>query len=118
MGKSVLEQLPELAKQFGPEMFHSKLETMFLNSLSDSVHAVRAASIENISIICKNFGNEWTINHFLPKITEQYSASSGFSTRLTILHSLPQLASVMNPEQIQTLLCAMLMKGMQDGVPN
>jgi len=116
--KSVLEQVPDFARQFGPEMFHSKLETMFLNSLSDSVHAVRNASIGNMAIICKHFGAEWTVSHLLPKITDQYSNSAGFSTRLTILHSLAQLAGTLSTEQVQSLLLPMIIKGMGDNVPN
>ena len=43
-----------------------------------------------------HFGREWTIENLLPKITEQYSLQTGFSTRLTILHALPKLAYVLS----------------------
>lgn len=116
--KSVLEQIPELARQFGPELFQSKLEAIFFNSLGDSVHAVRFAAVENVGTICAHFGAEWTTTHFLPKIAEQYQTNSGFSTRITILHALPQLSKVMKPEQVQSLLIPILLKGLGDGVPN
>merc|ERR1712194_196661 len=102
--KSVLEQIPDLARQFGPDLFQTKLESIFFNSLGDSVHAVRFAAVENVGIICGHFGQEWTNSHFLPKITEQYQTNSGFSTRITILHALPQLSKVMKPEQVQSVL--------------
>ncbi len=38
---AVIDQIPKLAKHFGPELFQSKLEGLFLSSLSDSVHSVR-----------------------------------------------------------------------------
>ena len=101
--KSVLEQIPELARQFGAELFQTKLEAIFFNSLGDSVHAVRFAAVENVGVICGHFGHDWTTSHFLPKIMEQYQTNSGFSTRTTILHSLPQLAKVMKPEQVYSI---------------
>ena len=70
--KSVIQQIPELAKHFGLEMYQQKLEALFLSSLSDSVHAVRVAAINNIHQICETFGQNWTVEHFLPKMTEQY----------------------------------------------
>ncbi len=62
-----------LAKQFGLDMFHSKLEGMFLSSLSDSVHLVRQSVIDNVTALAESFGAQWTIDHLLPKVLEQYS---------------------------------------------
>lgn len=116
--KSVLEQIPSLAQQFGPEVFQSKLESIFFNSLGDSVHAVRFAAVETAYSICSNYGQEWTLRSFLPRMLEQYQTNSGFSTRITILHALPQLARVMKADSIQQLLIPILLKGFGDVVPN
>lgn len=116
--KSVLEQIPALASQFGPEMFSSKLESIFFNSLGDSVHAVRFSAVQTAYDICHNFGIEWTLRSFLPRMLEQYQTNSGFSTRITILHALPQLSKVIKPDSVQSLLLPILLKGFQDIVPN
>jgi len=116
--KSVIEQMPELARKFGQEFFETKLESIIFSSLSDSVHAVRFAALKNVGTICQHFGREWTTNHVLNKVTDQYNETSGFSTRITILHTLPEIAQVMNQDQIQSHLLPILKKGLNDSVPN
>merc|ERR1719388_181715 len=74
---SVVEQVPKLAKLFGVDMFQSKLEALFLSSLRDSVHSVRQAAIQHLREIAQTFGSQWTVEHLMPKIMEQYSQSIG-----------------------------------------
>jgi serine/threonine-protein phosphatase 2A regulatory subunit A len=111
-------QMPSLARQFGQEVFKAKLEQLFLSSLTDSVQQVREATIKNLGDIAKNFGTEWAAGHLLPKIEEQYTPTSGYSSRLTILHAMTQLCGVMTPEQIVQLVVPTLVKGTKDTVPN
>mmetsp|Transcript_10526 Transcript_10526/g.23807 ORF Transcript_10526/g.23807 Transcript_10526/m.23807 type:complete len:300 (-) Transcript_10526:82-981(-) len=116
--KSVVEQVPKLARLFGKEMFESKLETLFLSSLKDSVHCVRQAAIEHIRDITETFGVQWTVDHLLPKLVEQYSQSTGYACRVTTLHVLEQVTGVMNTDQIVSLILPLLIKATKDGVPN
>merc|ERR1712196_228635 len=97
---SVVTQVPMLAKLFGQEMFQTKLESLFISSLSDSVYQVRQAAIKNHRDIAQIFGSTWTQEHLFPKLVEQYSANSGYSHRVTTLQVLPQIAVVMAPTQI------------------
>merc|ERR1712050_173313 len=113
----VVQQAPLLAKQFGVQMFEQKLEAAFLSSLRDSVQCVRQAAIENLKEIATIFGERWTIDHLLPKIVDQYSASSGYANRLTVLLVLPQVASVMTPDRIHTHILSLLNQALSDSVP-
>lgn len=116
--QSVVEQVPKLARLFGVEMFQGKLEALFLSSLRDSVHAVRQAAITHLREIADTFGPQWTVEHLLPKLIEQYSSSSGYASRATTLHVLPQVARVMTSEQIVQSILPLLVKAMKDSVPN
>merc|ERR1719274_84988 len=77
--QSIVEQVPKLAQLFGKEMFQSKLETLFLSSLRDSVHSVRQAAIVHLKSITETFGRDWTVNHLLPKINDQYTPNTGYA---------------------------------------
>lgn len=116
--QSVVEQVPKLAKLFGVEMFQSKLEALFLSSLRDSVHSVRSAAILNLKEISETFGSQWTVEHLLPKIVEQYSQSAGYANRVTTLDVLPQVSGVMTPDQIVQFILPLLIKATKDTVPN
>merc|ERR1712217_693392 len=116
--QSVVEQVPKLAKLFGADMFQSKLEALFLSSLRDSVHSVRQAAIQYLKEIADTFGAQWTVEHLLPKLVEQYSQSSGYANRVTTLHVLPQVSGVMTAHQILEFIVPLLIKAMKDTVPN
>eukprot|EP00933_Yihiella_yeosuensis_P025042 TRINITY_DN19417_c0_g1_i1.p1 TRINITY_DN19417_c0_g1~~TRINITY_DN19417_c0_g1_i1.p1 ORF type:complete len:596 (-),score=110.56 TRINITY_DN19417_c0_g1_i1:125-1912(-) len=116
--QSVVEQVPKLSRLFGMEMFQSKLETIFLSSLKDSVHSVRQAAILHLQEIADTFGSQWTVEHLLPKLVEQYSASVGYVNRVTTLHVLPRVSGVMSPDQIIMFILPLLIKATKDSVPN
>jgi serine/threonine-protein phosphatase 2A regulatory subunit A len=116
--QSVVEQVPKLAKLFGVEMFQSKLETLFLSSLRDSVHSVRQAAILQLKEIVETFGKDWTVDHLLPKLVEQYSQASGYANRVTTLNVLPQVSGVMTADQIVQYVVPLLIKATKDTVPN
>merc|ERR1711920_1130039 len=98
--QSVVEQVPKLARLFGVDMFQSKLEALFLTSLRDSVHSVRQAAIHHLKEIADTFGCQWTVEHLLPKLVEQYSQSAGYANRVTTVHVIPQISGVMSTDQI------------------
>merc|ERR550532_1548868 len=116
--QSVVEQVPKLARLFGIDMFQSKLEALFLSSLRDSVHAVRQAAIQHLKEIAEAFGSQWTVEHLLPKLMEQYSQASGYANRVTTLSVLPQVSGVMTADQIVQFVLPLLIKATKDTVPN
>jgi len=114
----VVEQVPTLTKLFGVDVFQTKLETLYLSSLRDSVHSVREAAVQYLKGIADTFGSQWTVEHLLPKLVEQYSQSAGYANRVTTLHVLPQVSGVMTPEQIMQFIVPVLIKATKDNVPN
>merc|ERR1719253_922317 len=116
--QSVVEQVPKLARLFGVDMFQSKLEALFLSSLRDSVHEVRQKAIHHIKEISEIFGAQWTVEHLMPKIMEQYSQSAGYANRLTTINVLPRVSHVMNPDQVAQFVVPLLVKATKDSVPN
>ena len=102
----------------GADMFQSKLEALFIQSLNDSVFAVREATINNIRVrhththtqthtqthsvcislhlsvcvvqlIAETFEPQWTVEHLLPKILDQYNKATGYTYRMATLHAIP-----------------------------
>merc|ERR1712217_115555 len=110
--------VPKLAKLFGIQMFQSKLEALFMSSLRDSVHSVRQAAIQHLKDVAITFGPAGTVDHLLPKLMDQYSQSAGYANRITTLHVLAQVSSVMSPEQIVQFVVPLLVKATKDSVPN
>merc|ERR1712023_601626 len=68
--------------------------------------------------IADTFGSQWTVEHLLPKLVEQYSQSAGYANRVTTLHVLPQVATVMTADQITQFILPLLVKATKDSVPN
>jgi serine/threonine-protein phosphatase 2A regulatory subunit A len=115
---AVVEQIASLAKQFGVDMFQTKLESVFLSSIDDSVFFVRMQAVDVLRKVAKHFGATWTVDHLLPKILEHYNANSGFVMRVTVLNTMHRLAEVLNPDQIMEHLFPVVLRGANDSVPN
>jgi len=116
--QSVVEQIPKLAKLFGVDLFQNKLENLFLSSLTDSVHSVRHTAIHHLKDISETFGAQWTVDHLLPRIIDQYSQSAGYANRVTILYVLPRVSGVMTSGEIVQYIMPLLFKATKDAVPN
>ena len=43
----------------------------------------RQAAIQHLKDIAETFGSQWTVEHLLPKLVEQYSGSVGYANRVT-----------------------------------
>jgi serine/threonine-protein phosphatase 2A regulatory subunit A len=116
--ETVVKEVPKLAKLFGVEMFQSKLESLFISSLRDSVYWVRKTAITHLKELCTTFGSQWTVDHLLPKIVEQYSQAAGYANRMTTLNALPMVCSELNAEQLGRFVVPLLLKAAKDSVPN
>jgi serine/threonine-protein phosphatase 2A regulatory subunit A len=116
--KAVVEQVPKLAELFGVEMFQSKLETLYISSLKDSVHDVRASAIKNLRLIATHFKSKWTVDHLVPQIVELYSKSTGYANRVTILQVLPHIQHVLSGEEVASSIIPLVKQAARDPVPN
>eukprot|EP00922_Rhytidocystis_sp_ex-Travisia-forbesii_P050392 GHVS01074920.1.p1 GENE.GHVS01074920.1~~GHVS01074920.1.p1 ORF type:complete len:646 (-),score=134.34 GHVS01074920.1:181-2118(-) len=77
---AVVNLIPVLANAFGVRAFESRLQSVFLLTLTDNVNAVRDSTINTIETLAKSFGSEWTMLAFSPKILEIYETSIISST--------------------------------------
>jgi len=116
--QSVVEQVPKLAELFDVDLFQTKLEALFLSSLKDSVQSVRNEAATHLEDIVKLFGEQWTVSHLMPKITEQYGQPSGYANRVTTLNALERIANGLSEAKIEECIVPILTKAMKDGVPN
>jgi len=113
--------VPELEKLASllPEFFEAKIEPLYLESLRDPVHSVRAAAIQHIEKIVAIFGAEWAAEYFLPKLIDlQSQTSSGYVERITILNLLPKIAGEIMPQQVMEYLVPQVVQATKDRVPN
>ena len=116
---AVLEQIPPLCKLLGKETFESKLESLFLSFFGDSVSAVREALSVEIGKLVAMQGEEWTLNHFIPKVLSLYSETNSYSSRVAILQTLPRMASVLSSEEdVKRLIVPTVQLACKDGVAN
>jgi serine/threonine-protein phosphatase 2A regulatory subunit A len=115
----VLQQIPPLCKLLGKETYENKLENLFLSFFGDSVSAVREAVSVEIEELVKLFGEEWTVNHFIPKILSLYSGTNPFTSRIAILHTIPRMAIVLSKQsEVERLLLPTVQEGCKDPVAN
>merc|ERR1712083_6912 len=80
--------------------------------------SVREAAVQYLKGIADTFGSQWTVEHLLPKLVEQYSQSAGYANRVTTIHVIPQVAGVMSTEQVTQHIVPLLLKAVKDTVPN
>eukprot|EP00921_Rhytidocystis_pertsovi_P012338 GHVQ01020010.1.p1 GENE.GHVQ01020010.1~~GHVQ01020010.1.p1 ORF type:complete len:605 (-),score=79.82 GHVQ01020010.1:181-1995(-) len=132
----VVKLIPPLSEALGIRTFESRLQPAFFQALLDNVHAVRETAIDCIESLAKSFGEEWTVNALTPKVLEIYTKSmicnlsknkaacgmnekpKSYMTRISILRTLPKLASVMTPKDVENLLLPVLSHAFRDEVPN
>ncbi|CAD7945122.1 unnamed protein product [Amoebophrya sp. A120] len=115
--RTVVEMLPALAKNFGLENFQ-RIESIFMKALKDSVHAVRMAAVDQCAHFCKHFGNEWATGTFIPTLLNEFSQKSGHCIRLTVLQTVVPLGEVLSAAQTESMLGPLLIKALNDVVPN
>ena len=124
--QAVLQQIPELARLFGLEVFETKLQNLFFESLADSVAAVRSAAVYCMGEVCMVFGPEWTAAKFFPLVQRHAQSEggeptghlSGFSFRATIMFAFVSISQPLSPEQCTTLILPNVVKGFSDDVSN
>jgi hypothetical protein len=64
----VLEYIPSLSNQLTLEYFSKNLCDLCFGWLTDSVYAVRTAAVINLKKLTQRFGDEFTLQHVLPKV--------------------------------------------------
>lgn len=85
----VIELVGDLSIKFGRDVFIKCLEVIFMQYLTNTAAAVREMGIAKVKQIAVQFGSEWVISAFVPKIIECYNMDKqGFNYRMACLMSL------------------------------
>mmetsp|Transcript_13431 Transcript_13431/g.14588 ORF Transcript_13431/g.14588 Transcript_13431/m.14588 type:complete len:596 (+) Transcript_13431:141-1928(+) len=118
---AVIELMPMIGKQLGSDIFTDSLITVCINWLNDKIFAIRKHASMNIKKLSQLFGEEWTVNHIIPKI-EKMSGDNQHSLRMTSLFVYNILLETNHTPTIHLslhkLIIPLVLKLMNDPVAN
>jgi len=120
---AIIEYMPLLAKQLGPQYFNDykvndeNLSKLSLSWLSDDVHAIRDAAAINLKNLAEVFGEEWANTNLLPEINRMRN-SANYLYRLTTLSCCSLLAEALGAKATVDQLLPLVAQMAEDPVPN
>ena len=95
------------------------LDSLFSTYSLDSASMIRDLGAEKLTQMATAFGNEWSVNIFLPKLKEvNEQAKVGYLYRISALNSLYAIVPILNKEQFTINIAPMILKALKDPVPN
>lgn len=73
---AIVEHIPLLASQLGPDFFQEKLGPQCMKSLEDQVASIRDATAKTLQKIAQDFGAEWSKEHLVPQVGRETGTHS------------------------------------------
>jgi serine/threonine-protein phosphatase 2A regulatory subunit A len=125
---AVIEHIPVLAKQLGPEYFSTAqsasvdeqgmtLLELCVEWLQDEVFAIRQAAATNLKALAEIFGAEWAVQNLVPQL-KSMSSSTNYLHRLTVVSSCALLFEAIGQSSGAEVLLQEVARLAQDPVPN
>jgi serine/threonine-protein phosphatase 2A regulatory subunit A len=120
---SIIQHIPALAKQLGPEFFEAKLADLSMSWLGDQVYSIREAATANLTKLAEAFGVPWAKLNIIPKIANLGTHKS-YLFRMTALTAIKDLAKQFAADKsggldlTATKLLPVVLKLATDPVPN
>ena len=96
-----------LAKQLGESFFNEKIASMLLDWLSDKIYAIRDQSMASLNEIGVLFGEDWIVNHVLPKLMT-YQNEENYLYRLTPLLAYQKMEPSIGAEAFNEMVVPVL----------
>jgi len=96
---SVIDCIPPLAQQLTLEYFSKYLCDLCFGWLTDNVYAVRTAAVVNITKLTTIFGNDFTMQHVLPKI-KSLMQNRNYLHRITVLFYAQQIGGLVSDKTL------------------
>jgi hypothetical protein len=93
------------------------LEPLILNYLKDRVSAIRAAAIERIPDLAKNYGVNW-INSFMGKLSEVIAKDPCFHFKIAAVYSLKEICLSVHGEVFLEKALSLIISASKEPVPN
>lgn len=114
---AIIELIPVLAKHLGREYFGDKLSALCMAWLDDGVHSIRRAATENLMLLTELFGEEWAVDHVLPRI-ERMQMHQNYLHRTTALYVLQVVVKCFSIATIDKKVVPIVALMSADPVPN
>jgi serine/threonine-protein phosphatase 2A regulatory subunit A len=112
-----LNSLSLFAQQWEADEFGRIFGNNIIDFLQDCVYMIRQAAIKNIHKLTIIYGDSWFSKHVFPKLVE-YSASSNYLTRITVLNTLCTICPVILSEEIKLACLNLILSLAVDPIPN
>jgi len=114
---AIIEYTPLLAEQLGVDFFNDKLGSLSMSWLNDCVYSIREAATNNLKKLVEVFGQEWAVEHVIPKVVE-LTKHTNYLYRTTPLFAITTLSSVFPPDVVASKLLPLALELTNDVVPN
>jgi len=114
---TIIEHIPMLARQLGPDAFDAKLNDLCMNWLGDQVYSIRVAATGNLTKLIEVFGVSWAQVNIIPKIVALASHRT-YLYRMTSLLAINDMAKAVGAEVTTNALLPVILKMAADPVPN
>ena len=114
---AIIELIPVLAKHLGKEYFGEKLSALCMAWLDDGVHSIRRAASENLMLLTELFGEEWAVEHVLPRM-ERMQMHQNYLHRTTALYVLQMIVKCLSIAVINKKVLPIIVLMAADPVPN
>eukprot|EP00767_Chilomastix_cuspidata_P001106 gnl/Chilomastix_cuspidata/1338.p1 GENE.gnl/Chilomastix_cuspidata/1338~~gnl/Chilomastix_cuspidata/1338.p1 ORF type:complete len:598 (+),score=283.66 gnl/Chilomastix_cuspidata/1338:41-1834(+) len=112
-----LKAMPPIASLLGSFEFDSKFLTLLLERMKDRIQAVRAAAVEVVATVGREFGAEWVERKALPYVQAMRTAAN-HQHRLVAIEASVELFRLLPIGRASELLLPLLVGECKDGVPN
>lgn len=84
---AIIEYIPLLAKQFGPQFFEEKLMDLCMKWLRDKVFSIREAATANLQKLTEVFGADWAEEAIIPRV-QSMATDDNYLHRMTTIFAL------------------------------
>ncbi|MCQ2821211.1 MAG: hypothetical protein MJ252_28455 [archaeon] len=117
--ETVYETLAKLGAHYGMDIFKSTIEPLFFNYISDNVASVRQAGINSLKCLMEKFGNGFTVNTLIPKLSNYLQQGKiSYLNRLCVLNSLAACGEFLEHKQMDEVLLPIFLRSLKDKIPN
>ncbi|KAF7722403.1 hypothetical protein EC973_003179 [Apophysomyces ossiformis] len=113
----IIEYIPLVAKQLGPQIFDERLFGLCMSWLRDSVFSIREAATINLKKLTEVFGAEWAKKTVIPEVLKMVGEES-YLHRLTMLFALTTIADAISPEDVKDFVLPTVIDLSRDPIPN
>eukprot|EP00924_Labyrinthula_sp_SR-Ha-C_P002408 maker-scaffold_16-snap-gene-3.11-mRNA-1 protein AED:0.20 eAED:0.20 QI:335/1/1/1/0.75/0.55/9/108/616 len=99
----IILEIPLLAKLLGRQIFDLNLAELSMKWLEDEVSKIREAATTNLPKLVRTFGDDWVIEHIVPKL-DHLAGNSSYLYRMQALRAIAELSDVLSVETMTKVM--------------